>query len=437
MATSDKIIRGLTKGEVRVSLTSYNWNFSLRAIFEGVCGVNNFVYVAFALALGLPNEKMGFVNTAVGVACLAQILGLFIVNYTTDRKAYVITLAFIEPLVVLVAVVLAPYMPPAWRIAFLIVAAFVGAAFLHLTSPFVAEWLASTVPPELRGRFLGRRFQYQQLFMAIAILVSGYILEWIGRTNVKEMSFLLAGGAAFGILAVLRLNRVSLPAQSVTTSVSWASIRETLRHKPFRLFLLAFFLINLPFYLACPYYQVFNLEVVHMRETHIAYMMVLYTTAKIATLPLWGKICDRGHIRTVAYISTAMYVLFFLAFPFAAPGRTWPLFMAWALAGLADAAYSVFPTMMLYNLLPSSSARPAFFAMFSVINVGLLGIGALFAVPILEFLKGICQSSGGAPMLGHFYIFYIGIGIAMFFCAFAVRILFIPVKGPIAVTPDR
>lgn len=426
MATAEKIETGLTKGEVRVSLTAYNWNISLRAIFEGVCGINTFVYVAFALALGLPKEKMGLVSTAVGVACLAQILSLFIVNYTTDRKAYVVTLAFIEPLVVLVAVVLAPYMPPSWRIVFLIVAAFVGAAFLHLTSPFVAEWLASTVPPGLRGRFLGRRFQVQQMFMAIAILASGFILEKIGRANVVGMSLLLAGGTVFGILAVLMLNRVSLPANSVTTTVSWASIKEVLRHRPFRLFLLAFLLIELPFYLACPYYQVFNLEVVRMRETHIAYMMALYTVVKITALPLWGKICDRGHMRAVAYASTAMYVIFFVAFPFTIPGRTWPLFLAWGLAGLADAAYSVWPSMLLYNLLPASSARPAFFAILSVITVGLVGLGALCAVPILEYLKNIHLAFGGVA-LSHFHAFYIGIGIAMFFCAFGVRIYFIPV----------
>ena len=423
MATDDKIETGLTKDEIRVSLTSYNWNIGLRSIFEGVCGINTFVYVAFALALGLPKEKMGFINTAVSVACLAQLVSLFVANFINDRKAYVIKLAFAEPIIVLSAVVLAPYMPPAWRIVFLLIAAFVGAAFLHLTSPFVAEWLASTIPPGLRGRFLGRRFQVQQLFLAATLLASGFILERIGRTNVVGISFLLAGGAVFGILAVLMLNRVSLPASSVTTSVTWGSIIEVLRHKPFRLYLLAYFLVEIPFYLACPYYQVFNLEVAHMRETHIAYMMVAYTVVKIATLPLWGKVCDRGYMKTMAYGCMVVYVLFFVAFPFTVPGRTWPLFIAWGLAGLADAAYSVWPSILLFRILPNSNARPAFFAILSVITVGLFGFGAMCAVPILEGLKSVQFQIGGTA-LTHFHIFYIGVGVLMFISAFAVRIFF-------------
>ena len=423
MAGVSKLGTGLTTHEVRLSLTSYNWNLGLRSVFDGVCGSSSFVFVGFALALGVPKEQIGFITTAISLACLLQMLGVFLANYVTDRKSYVITLALIEPLVLAAAVLLVPHLGMTGRLPLLLVAAFMCAAFNNLTAPVLADWLSLTLPAGVRGRFLGLRFQIRSAASVLVMILAGYIVEGIGRENTVGLSILLAGAAGVGVLSVLMLNRVSLPPTEVVTTLPWSSLRQVLAHVPFRYYLLGLLTINLPFYFACPYYQVFNLKVLEMRETHIAFMIGGYTVVQLISYPVLGRIMDRGWIRRSLWISVLGYVFFFAMFPFTRPDRTWPLFLGWAVAGLSDSALNVAAGILLYRSLPEGSMRTMCFAVNSLVGIGLMGAGALLAVPILEAMQG-WRVTVGSLTLTHFHLFYAALCLLMMACVAGVRFFF-------------
>jgi MFS family permease len=311
-----------------------------------------------------------------------------------------------------------------WRIVFLLVAVFMAAAFVNLTSPLVQDWLSTTIPAGLRGRYLGRRWQMQGIAAIATTLCAGYLLDRIGKTNIHGISILLAGGTLFGVMAVLMLNRIKLPPVAVATTVTWSSIAEVIAYKPFRRYLWAYFLFNVPFYLSVPYYQVFNLEVLHMRPSTVGYILATYTGLRIITYGFWGRIIDRGYLKPAVYIPAVAYVFFFLGYPLSSPDRVWPLFIAWGLAGLADSATIVSTTALSYRSLPEGSAtRPAYFAVLSLFSTGLYAIGALIAVPILVGLRHVTLTIGGLH-LTHFHIFYFALMVMMVFSAIASRLFF-------------
>jgi MFS family permease len=209
----------------------------------------------------------------------------------------------------------------------------------------------------------------------------------------------------------------------VVTSLPWASLGQVLAHAPFRYYLLGLTAINVPFYFACPYYQVFNLKILGMRETHIAFMIGGYTVVQLISYQLFGRIMDRGWIRRALWISVLGYVFFFAMFPFARPDRTWPLFLGWAVAGLSDSALNVAAGILLYRSLPAGTMRTMCFAVNSVVGIGLMGAGALLAVPILEAMQGL-HVTVGSLTLTHFHLFYGALCLVMMICVSGVRFFF-------------
>jgi MFS family permease len=150
---------------------------------------------------------------------------------------------------------------------------------------------------------------------------------------------------------------------------------------------------------------VFNLEVLAMRQSLIAALTIGFLLVKAVVNPAMGAVFDRRGARWSMYVCGAMYTLFFASIPLSAPDRLWPLFAGWALAGAADALFTVAYTATLYAFVPATRGRPAYFAVANLLVTAANGVGALVAVPLLEGLRGVSLSVG--PLhLGQFHLFY-------------------------------
>ena len=422
MARELRFESGLTKDQTRTSLESLNFNLILRGVFDTVCAGNTFVFVAFALSLGIPKESMGIVAAVTSIACIVQMVGLSFLRHVHDKKRYVVSLALAEPLLLAAAVLLIPLLPPALRIGALLLAVFMAAAFLHLTAPLTAEWVASTVPSELRGRFVGRRFQLQSVSLIATILLAGFVCDRVGTTNTSGLTWLLAAGSVFGVLAVWALAKATMPSASSDSAISLADIRDVVRYRPFVRYLGAILLFDAPFFFACPYYQVFYLEVLKMRPSTISYMATGYYIARILVSAVWGRYVERHGARRCISICAWIYLAFFMTYTVSGPGRIWPVMVGWAFVGVADAGWAVATTVVLYQILPTSRARPAYFAVQSICQIGLTGLGAFLAVPVLFMLKNASGSVGGLH-LGQFHFFFLACAIALLPCMLSLRLL--------------
>ena len=413
----------LAPAQTRASLESFNWNAALRSVYDTVCGGTTIVFVGFALSLGLAKERMGLVTTVISCACVLQLLGLMLANTVRDKKRYVITLALVEPAVLIAVVLLVPWLPPGLRLWALAAAVFVAAGSLHLTRPFSDNWVASVIPAGIRGRYLGRRFQAVSVFVIVATLAAGYAMERVGKENTVGLGVLLAAGGVFGILSVLALRPAHMPELVSSTRVTWRDLYGVFRVKGFRRYMMALAIYNFPFLFAVPYYQVFNLRILEMRASTIAYMTVGYFIMRIIATPFCGRFIDAVGERRAALICGPMYALFFLAFPLCSVDRVWPLMAAWAFVGLADAVYVIALTSALYKVVPEVPSRPAFFAVSNLFTLGAYGVGAFVAVPLLERLKHVPVRTVGPMLFDQFRFFYAGCGVVMFAAAFGALFL--------------
>lgn len=418
--------RALTKAQTRDSLGWFNWNVSLRGVFETIGGGTTLVFVAYALALGVPPEAMGYFAAAISFACILQVLGLPLLNHVHHRKRFILTLAVVEPLLVILAVLLTPMLPAPWRPVSLGVAVFLAAACLHLTRPFADNWLAMTIPSGLRGRYTGRRIRISSFAIILSTLLVGVVVELLGRDNAFGLAGLLALGALFGIGAALTLARAARPLWQEPPRFNLIDLRDVLRTPAFMRVTLGTAVWMIPFYFACAYYQVFNLEVVGMRPGLIAAMGVGYLVVKLLATPLLGRICDRVGPRRLLWFAGPIYAGFFLAFPFAGPGQAWPLLLAWAIVGLADGIYGVAIPAALYGSVPDEGARPAYFAVFNLVNLGGFALGGLLAVPLVSILQ-YWGGAWGPIQLGGYHLFYALCGLAMIPCTAALA--FMPVRS--------
>lgn len=403
-------------------LESFNWSAVFRTFYDSICGAGTFVFVGFALSLGVAKEDMGILASVVSFACLAQVVSLALVNYVRDKKAFIIAVAALEPILFVGAVMALPQVPAGSRIPVLAAAVFLAAAFAHLTRPLTDNWLATTIPEGLRGRYLGRRFQLLAAVSVVTTLAAGLLSERIDKSNTVAMGCLIAAGGIFGVLAVFALRGAAMPALSAESRVTLKDLREVVRVRSFRRYMLFSLVYNLPFFFACPYYQVFNLRELEMKESAIAMMMVGYQVVRIVVTRFAGPLVDRRGVRWVALACGGVYAAFFFTFPFCTPERHWPLFVAWAVAGAGDAACSLAVTAALYESVPNTPSRPAYFAITNLIGVGAYGIGALAAVPILTALKGVSWDAGPVHV-GQFHCFYLLIGVSMIGCTFAALLL--------------
>jgi predicted MFS family arabinose efflux permease len=413
---------GLTKAETRRTLETFNWSVCLRSVFDAVCGGSTLAFVAFALSLGIPRERIGWITTAVSFACLLQLLGLYAVNFVRDRKRYLITLGVLEPCLMMFTVASLPHLPPPLRLPCLALAVFLAAAFLHLTAPLTADWVAATIPAELRGRYLGRRMQWVALTAIVTGLLVGWLCDRIGRGNAVGLSLLLAAGGVFGVGAALALGRAAMPAFSESVRFSGADLRHVFGHRAFLRYLAATLLFNLPFFAACPYYQVFNLDVLHMSPRLIAVAGAGYSVTKILLARWGGRLADRYSARAIGLACGVPYALFFAVFPLCTPDRFWPVIVAWTAVGAVDMLYGIAVQSALYGLLPESPARPAFFAASSLTNLGLYAVGAWGAMHIAEALKGV-HLQVGPITLGQFHLLYAGCALLMLPCTLAACLL--------------
>lgn len=412
-------VRSLTKQETRSSLAWFNWNISLRGVFENTCGGATMVFVAYAIAVGVPRNAIGYFSAALSVACIAQLLCLPLANRVRRRKRFILWLAATEPALMLIAILSAPLLPAEYRAWALCAAAFLAASCLHLTRPFSDDWLATTIPSGLRGRYLGRRSRMVSFAVIATTLFVGLAVDTIGTRNLTGLAALLVMGALFGIAAALTLQRITMHEQIAPVAYRLSDMWAVWRNRPFSKLLLGTLILMLPFFCAVAYYQVFNLDVLHMRPWLIATMSVGYLLVKFLLTPWFGRLCDRYGLRRMLWIAGPVYAAFFFCFPFANAERLWPVMLAWAFVAVADGIYSVAAPASLYATVPAEGARPVYFALYNLISLGAYAIGGVFAVPLLGALAKITWSAGPAQ-LGGFHLFYALCGVAMIPCSLAV-----------------
>ncbi len=390
---------------VRRTLALFNWNVGLRTGYDGAAGATGFVFVGFALALGIPKERIGLLATAAGLACVGQLIGLLALNAARNKKRYTLLLNAADPLIFLATIIGALLAPPAWRFPLIVGGIFCCGLAINAANPMGSEWLASVIPPGLRGRYLGRRIQILSIVAIVMALTLGVVTKWLKVYGAVGYAGILGGAVLLGLLAVVPLLGAALPAASAEARVDWSTLPEVLQARPFWRYLAAMILYNGAFWLVGPYYQVYNLKVLALPEPLIAGLMVGYYLIKILLLPYVGRWVDRLGVQRALWLVAPLYVAFFVCYILSGPHAAWLVFVGWTLVGTGDAVFGVAGAVALYRVVPDTPARPAFFAVNSLLTMFSAAVSAALATWLVGALTHATLTLG--PLrLGPFQIFF-------------------------------
>lgn len=411
------------KRAIRQSLTWFNWNQVLRGMFDVVCGGGSFLFIAFAAALGIPDLKMGRFTLAASLGCLFQIVVLPLLSRVGDRKRFILTLGVVEPLILMAGVLMTPMLPAELRLPALLLVVFIAAAFLNMTRPLMDDWVSSTIPAGVRGRYLGRRFQFFSVAIIIATQLAGWAGEHLGRNAPSNLAGILAAGGVFGLLSIAALSKVPMVKPAVgASSPRLKDLPRVFAEKSYRHYLYGMVIYNLPFFLTVPYYQVFFQRGLGMKVSEVGNMLTLYWVVKVFISGLAGRWSHRLGSRQAMLLIGPTYVAFFFLLVVANPERVWPVYLAWIVAGLGDATYNVASMSALFGVVPPTGARPAFFAVNNLLTLGLFAVGAPIAEAVLRALSAAPLSLGSLE-LGPYQRLFALSGLMMIPCMFGALLL--------------
>lgn len=393
-------------GTTTESLAYFNANIAFRTLFDTICVVSGFVFVDYALSLGIPRERMGIFPAIVYLACVFQILGLWMVSRFSDRKRFVLFFGLLEPVLLLAAVIAIPFLPSAWRLWPLLGLIFIAAASMHLTRPTTDAWLSTAIPARIRGRVLGRRFQVVGILTIAGMLIMGLVARYIPRDASLGFAGILAFGCLLGVLAVVMFRRVSLPIEAAATRMRWADLATILRHRLFVRFLGAVVLYNIPFWLLTPYHQVYHLTVLHLRETTIALIMMLCYAVNSLLSPFFGRWVDRMGSRRVIYLFSPFYAGFFIFYLLSGPRQPWLVLGAWICFGIGNAAYASANSAALYHALHDVESRQHFFAAYNLALFLMTSIMAAISTATIGLYRSLTLHLGPVT-LDQFHLLYL------------------------------
>jgi MFS family permease len=266
--------------------------------------------------------------------------------------------------------------------------------------------------------------QVLSIVVITTTLAVGFLAQQAKKENPQQnLSTLLAIGGIFGLFSAMPLRGASLPAATADTRVHWKDLWRVWRNRPFRHFVMATVIFNAPFFLAVPYYQVFNLSVLKLPESLIGMIATGYWLLKILFSPAAGRLVSRIGPKRALWLVSPLYILFFCSFPLTVLWGAWAIAGGWTVIGFADAVFMVATNSALYETVPPNSpARPAYFAAYNLASLGASALGALLAVSIIGWFERT-QLHLGRWTLGQYHFFYASIAVSIVPVTFAWLLL--------------
>ncbi|OPZ88005.1 MAG: Major Facilitator Superfamily protein [bacterium ADurb.Bin429] len=427
MPATSRLRPGLPVTALQRALKLFNWNVGFRSVFDYACTVTGFLFVDYALSLGIAKEKIGLFPALINLACVLQLAALWMMNHVKRPKLFTLSLAYLEILFMLGAVVVGAVAPPAARFPALFGLIFLAAAASSLARPTLDAWLASTVPARMRGRYLGIRFAIMTALSLVTTLTVGALATRIPRDHTWGFALLLIGGCLCGAAAVFALHRIPMLRMAEEETFHLRDIRELLANRPYLRLLLGLLIYDAPFLIGTVYYQVFHLKILHLNEFAISILAAGYMVVKIITTSLFGPRIDSLGARRTSYLMAPIYLMLFFCYVVSSAQFPWPVYLAWALAGIGDGAWGIAITSGLYSVVPESRTSKAYFAVYNLALLLFSALGAAVAVVIVEALKDVSVMIG-PWRLEQFHLFYLSCTLYFAVSIFGAHFMPGPVK---------
>lgn len=420
MSGSNAAHHPLDEHETKRTLRWLNVHGSLRTAYESVAPAGSFVTTAFILALGLPASDMGLIMGAQSAAAAGQVLGLPIISRSQNRKRLIFLAGVIQPVALAALMIALIWTPPPWRLAVLVAALLPINAIWQAIIPLTDDWLANVIPAAIRGRVMSERKQLFAVSCFIAAPLVGWGVDLVGEKNATGLAILLACLCVPAIIAAMAMQKATMPPPEPDAKpFNLSRLPAVISEPRFKRFLTVSIIMQLPFILAMPLYNVFYFEQFRLEAKHVGLLTALYGAIKLVSFPLWGRALDQGGAKRVLLRVGPIYTVFFLAFAFGTPEYWWLSIFVQVLAALGDAAWNIAFPLVLYRVIPRGSDRPAYFAAYSLIILSANALGAFLTKPVLDWLSWLCRVTSFGTSAYH--VLFMLIAVAMAFASLSLR----------------
>lgn len=306
-------LQKISKQGIRTSLQASTLDGVFAAVFSSITG--GVLLTNFLLQLGASSIQIGLLSSIPMLVNLLQPVGAYIADRTTSRRLYGLW-TFLPARLLWLILVLGigwsgwstadPHRLVRWTLGMVFATCILSA--LGTASWF--SWMATLVPPRLRGRYFGVRNSAASLTTLISVPLLGFVVSvWPGG-SVQNYSIVMFIGVVAGVLSLgCQLLMVDVNPQladrggskqkavscldSEQNGVPQCTESSIFRDTNFLMFLLYFGLWMFAFNMSAPFFNLYLLDNLGLDLTWATVYTSLVSGANLIMLMFWGRLADR------------------------------------------------------------------------------------------------------------------------------------------------
>ena len=277
--------------------------------------------VAFALLLGASNTVVGLLAAACPITQLVlEVPATYLVNRSASRKPLVVLSSLLSRVFWLVVAVLPWIVAHEHRRPVLIACLFLYYGLATISACGFSPWIRDFVPENIMGKYFGRRMAVATAAgMVTALLAAAglQLAKWYVPGKVFPYSIIFAVAGITGLVGVYFLLRIPEPRVEANRPQRLVeALGEPFRDLNFRRLLVYLggwlFAINL----SGPFYAVYMLKRLGLSMPLVISLSVLSQITSIVSFRIWGKTADSLSNKSVLIVSSYVYLVSVLLWPF-------------------------------------------------------------------------------------------------------------------------
>ncbi|MCX7842518.1 MAG: hypothetical protein N2489_05535 [Clostridia bacterium] len=350
----------------------------------------------FMIHINASDFIVGLVNSSANWGAIASVFSFILLNKIKKTKQLLIMLFFISRFFVC-GIVFLPFIIKNREILIYCTAVLVitGNLIWGIFSVGFSLWVMGLLNEETRNEYMYIRMFYIRIFFTIASLLMGFILDMMGKSFegfLLIFSISLITSILDGII-LLNVQEVPISLGGNNKSVI-IDFFEPIKHKPFIMFLLFYFVFELLLNIVYSYIPVYFIKYLMLDYKIMSIYNTLFYVSMAFFTRYWGFIHIKKGVKYV-FICTCILLIFeIFLYSITGRGTIFLLYIAAVASGMGFSGFTVVTFTYRYSLMPINSK--SLFESWSNLFIGvstLLApvIGAL-AIKVLSVFKNYSNS---------------------------------------------
>jgi MFS family permease len=354
--------------------------------YSAMVGFGESFFSAFAIFLKATSLQLGLIGSFPQfLGSLSQLFSEKLIHVFGSRKRFVATVAFLQALMH-IAIALAFFFTDL-KVWMLILAVCLYWIFGMIGSAAWSSWMGDLVEENERGSYFGRRNKIAGLMSFVAYLIAGYLLQRFGGGTTKEyIGFLiiftfalLSRIVSFGYLMKQYEPYYVEPKEK---RISFMQFLAHAKDSNFGIFVTYMSFLNFGVYVAAPFFAAYMLQDLKMDYMTFTFINGAAIIVKFASMPVWGKMCDRFGSRKI--LSLTGYLLFIVPLMWLFGRSIWYLIICQVVSGFIWAGLELSSFNFIFDT-TRPTERASFISYYNVLNGVALFSGAIIGAVIVKY----------------------------------------------------